>query len=81
MRIRKKKETFENISGRVHDTQARIHELKHKIEQIEVSIEQEKIKLADELALLEQYKVIVEVTTRSSKDEFNVRPEFFRLQA
>ena len=69
MRIRKNKETFEGISGRVHNTQARIHELLNKIEQ-------EKIKLADELALLEQYKVIVEVTTRSSKDEFGVKPQF-----
>lgn len=69
MRIRKNKETFEGISVRVHNTQARIHELLQKIEQ-------EKIKLADELALLEQYKVIVEVTTRSSKDEFGVKPQF-----
>jgi hypothetical protein len=43
MRIRKNKETFEGISGRVHNTQARIHELLHKIEQ-------EKVKLAEELA-------------------------------
>jgi hypothetical protein len=69
MRIRKNKETFEGVSGRVHNTQSRIHELLHKIEQ-------EKVKLAEELALLEQYKVIVEVTTRSSKDEFGVKPQF-----
>ncbi len=69
MRIRKKKETFEGISDRVFDTQARIHELQHKIEQ-------EKIKLAEELALLEQFKVNVEVTTRTVKEQFGVKPQF-----
>ena len=69
MRIRKQKDTYEGISGRVHDTQARIHELLHKIEQ-------EKIKLAEELALLEQFKVDVDVTTRSAKDQFGVKPQF-----
>ena len=69
MRIRKNKETFEGISDRVFDTQARINELQHKIEQ-------EKIKLAEELALLEQFKVNVEVTTRTVKEQFGVKPQF-----
>ncbi len=69
MRIRKQKDTYEGISGRVFDTQARIHELQHKIEQ-------EKIKLAEELALLEQFKVDVEVTTRTVKEQFGVKPQF-----
>lgn len=69
MRIRKQKDTYESVSGRVFDTQARIHELQHKIEQ-------EKIKLAEELALLEQFKVDVEVTTRTVKDQFGVKPQF-----
>jgi hypothetical protein len=46
-----------------------MHELRY-------SIATDKAELAEILALLEQYKVDVEVTTRSIKDEFGVSPMF-----
>ena len=46
-----------------------MHELRYRIAT-------DKAELADILASLEQYKVDVEVSTRSVKDEFGVSPMF-----
>ncbi len=62
MKLRKKKQTFETLN-------IRMHELRY-------SIATDKAELAEILALLDQYKVDVEVTTRSVKDEFGVTPIF-----
>jgi hypothetical protein len=62
MKLRKKKQTFETLNNRMHE--------------LRYSIATDKTELAEILALLEQYKIDVEVTTRSVKDEFGVSPMF-----
>ena len=62
MKIRKKQQTFETLNTRMNE--------------LRYSIATDKTELAEILALLEQYKVDVEVTTRSVKDEFGVTPMF-----
>jgi len=62
MKLRKKKQTFESLNHRMHELRYRIAT--------------DKTELAEILALLEQYKVDVEVSTRSVKDEFGVTPMF-----
>lgn len=61
MKFRNNKQTFESI-------QKRISELRYQIEK-------DKLELAEQLALLEQYKVDVEITTRSTKDDLGVTPK------
>ena len=61
MKFRKNKQTFESI-------QKRISELRYQIDK-------DKLELAEQLALLEQYKVDVEITTRSIKDDLGVTPK------
>ena len=62
MKLRKKKQTFESLNHRMHE--------------LRYSIATDKTELAEILASLEQYKVDVEVSTRSVKDEFGVSPMF-----
>jgi hypothetical protein len=62
MKLRNKKQTFETLNNRMHE--------------LRYSIATDKTELAEILALLEQYKVDVEVSTRSAKDEFGVTPMF-----
>ena len=62
MKLRNKKQTFESLNNRMHE--------------LRYSIATDKAELAEVLALLEQYKVDVEVSTSSIKDEFGVSPMF-----
>jgi hypothetical protein len=62
MKLRNKKQTFESLNTRMHE--------------LRYSIASDKTELAEILALVEQYKVDVEVSTRSAKDEFGVTPMF-----
>lgn len=62
MRLRKKKQTFETLNNRMHELRYRIAT--------------DKTELAEVLALLEQYKTDVEVSTRTAKEEFGVSPMF-----
>ena len=62
MKLIKKKRTFETTSERVYELRSQI--------------ENAKVELAEELAYLDQYKVDVEVTSRSVNDEHGVKPMF-----
>jgi hypothetical protein len=62
MKLQKQKQTFESISKEIYDLQSKI--------------ENDKLELADKLALLNQYKLDVEVTTRCIKDQLGVTPQF-----
>ena len=60
MKLKKQKQTFESISKEIHKLRS--------------EIEEKKVQLADNLALLNQYKLDVEVTTRCVNDELGVKP-------
>jgi DUF4097 and DUF4098 domain-containing protein YvlB len=60
MKLKKQKQTFESISKEIHELRS--------------EIEEKKVQLADNLALLNQYKLDVEVTTRCVNDELGVKP-------
>lgn len=62
MKLRKKKDTFENLCERVHE--------------LSFSIDQQKLELAEVLALLEQCKHHVVIATASAKDNYGVTPQF-----
>lgn len=62
MKLRKKTRTFETTSKR-------ISELRYQMDH-------NKRELAEELAYLDQYKVDVEVSVRTIKDDLGIKPQF-----